>query len=315
VAQIRAASGSRPEQGKEGHLEGPRAREGEPTRIVPTSSIEAGKRVRRAYNSIDDLAASLDEYGLLQPIVVRQIARGKFRLVAGGRRLQAVRSLRWNEVSVRVIEASEDEGRVLELIENLQREDLSPQEEADALEELLAERGWTVRELADAIKRSASYVSKRVRVFEDEGLREAVINQGLPVSTAEELLRAPTDVRPLLTQVSQEEGWDQGMVRAAVREMQGPEETAEQEGGRTPVLPPRRKADSGSATGPASESTRPPGLTRQVRELRAALRPVQAWEFTDADRRELRGLFRELVLIARAPTEKRKPIFPPLPSR
>src|SRR5206468_2340745 len=82
---------------------------------------------------------------------------------------------------------STDQAYVLDLIENLQRQDLSPEEEADALGELIRTRGWTLQQVAGTIKRSLAYVSKRVRLFEDALLRDAVVDRGMPVSTAEEL--------------------------------------------------------------------------------------------------------------------------------
>jgi ParB-like chromosome segregation protein Spo0J len=80
--------------------------------------------------------------------------------------------------------------RILTLVENLQREDLTPKEEATALEVLMRERGWSTRQVGEAIKRGPMYVSRRLRVFGDDVLSEYVLAGQIAVSTAEELPRA-----------------------------------------------------------------------------------------------------------------------------
>ena len=130
----------------------------------------------------------------MQPIVVRRLADG-YQLVAGHRRLEATRSLGWTEIPAVIRDEGESEAYILTLVENLQREDLTAHEEAEALGLLIRERKWSVRKGAQAIKRDPLYVSRRVRVFEDPILRRPVLNERLPVSTAEVLLRAAPEQR------------------------------------------------------------------------------------------------------------------------
>jgi ParB family transcriptional regulator, chromosome partitioning protein len=161
------------------------------------------------------LAASIQAHGLMQPIVVRPVASG-YELVAGHRRLEAARLLGWTEIAVIV----RDEAYILTLVENLQREDLTPKEEASALEVLVRERGWTTRQVGEAIKRSHVYVSHRLRVFEDDVLAPMVLARGLTVSTAEELLRAPDpETRKELAGQAAEQQWTWGEARRAVAEL------------------------------------------------------------------------------------------------
>ena len=177
---------------------------------------------RRALDGIAELAASLAEHGLLQPLVVRQVGPHNYELIAGHRRLEAARTLGWTEIAVSVREETAEQAYILTLVENLQREDLTPREEAAALEVLLRERGWTTRQVGEAIKRSHAYVSRRLRVFEDEALAPLVLKDEspLPVSTAEELLGvADVNLRRALAQRAADEGWERPQVRAAVREM------------------------------------------------------------------------------------------------
>jgi ParB family transcriptional regulator, chromosome partitioning protein len=116
---------------------------------------------------VDELAASMREHGLMQPVGVRQLS-DSYELIAGHRRLEAVKLLGWSEIAAIVREETADQAYILTLVENLQREDLSPREEAAALELLVRERGWTTRQVGEAIKRSHIYVSRRLRVFEDD---------------------------------------------------------------------------------------------------------------------------------------------------
>jgi ParB family transcriptional regulator, chromosome partitioning protein len=116
------------------------------------------------------------------------------------RRLAAARILGWETITAFVRSVNADDAYLLDLIENIQREDLSPEEEADAFFELIRTGGWTLQHVADSVKRSVGYISKRVRVFEDASLREAIVVQELPVSTGEELLASEPEARAALIQ-------------------------------------------------------------------------------------------------------------------
>ena len=139
---------------------------------------------RQRLEGLDELAESIQSYGLLQPIVVRRVRAG-YELVAGHRRLAAVQQLGWSKVLATVRDDDENAAYILTLVENLQREDLTPKEEASALEILVRERQWSTRQVGEAIKRSPMYVSKRLRVFEDPVLARPALDNQMPVSTAE----------------------------------------------------------------------------------------------------------------------------------
>ena len=255
---------------------------------LPVSAVVDGRRnPRQRLQGIEELAASLQTYGLLQPIVVRRKGR-KFELVAGHRRLEAARSLGWENIDAVVRRASEDEAYLLTLVENLQRADLSPREEADALAVLVRERGWSTREVAGAIHRSQALVSKRLRVFEDQMLAPAVLAGQITISAAEELLSVPQEQRYDLLARAIDGGWDFPTLRAAIRQRFDSNQTAKG----------RRR-----------------GLSRRVMELRQELRNLHLGDLSERDRSELRGLFNELAMLARAqPTAKGQPVFPPLPA-
>src|SRR5579872_1456293 len=148
-----------------------------PMRIqqLPVSSITPSRRnPRRHLVGVDELAGSLETHGLLQPIVVKPI-NGGYEVVAGNRRFAAAQQLGWKTIPATVRAEAHDDDYVLALVENLQRQDLTAREEADALGELVRERGWSTRRVAEAIQRSQAFVSKRLRVFEDPMLAPAVL--------------------------------------------------------------------------------------------------------------------------------------------
>lgn len=94
---------------------------------------------------------------------------------------------------------------------------MSPKEEAAALEVLVRERGWSTRQVGEAVKRSAMYVSRRLRVFDDLVLAPLVLSNRLPVSTAEELLREPAaEVRRELADRAVDEQWTQPVARRQI---------------------------------------------------------------------------------------------------
>lgn len=125
---------------------------------------------------IEELAVTIEEHGLLQPIVVRKQGTG-YEIIAGERRYRAVRSLGWETIPAIVKEMTDETTASLALIENLQREDLTPIEEAEAYERLLALQDITQEVLARKLGRSQSTIANKLR-----------------------LLRLPMDVREALKQ-------------------------------------------------------------------------------------------------------------------
>jgi ParB family transcriptional regulator, chromosome partitioning protein len=188
------------------------------THSLPVAAIHPSPRnPRQRMDSIAELAESLGAHGLLQPVVVRRRGAG-YEVIAGHRRLEAARVLGWNEIAAVVRDETDDQAYILTLVENLQREDLSPKEEAAALEVLVRERGWSTRQVGEAVKRSAMYVSRRLRVFEDPVLAPRVLAEQLSVSTAEELLRVAPEQREDLAQQAVSQHWERPQVRAVLRE-------------------------------------------------------------------------------------------------
>ncbi|MGD2217449.1 MAG: ParB/RepB/Spo0J family partition protein [Gemmatimonadales bacterium] len=120
---------------------------------------------------LEELVVSIKENGLLQPVLVRPVAEGGWEVVAGERRFRAVKELGWDHVPVVVRDVDDRTMLVLALIENLQREDLSPLDEAHAYRRLVEEFGLTQAQVAGRVGRDRSTVANTIRLL---GLPEEV---------------------------------------------------------------------------------------------------------------------------------------------
>ncbi len=118
--------------------------------------------------ALQELADSLKAQGMIQPISARRLERDRYEIIAGERRWRAAQMLGWREVPVVVHEASDEVVMAMALIENIQREDLSPLEEAEALGRLLDEFGMTHQQVAEAVGRSRAAVTNLLRLRELE---------------------------------------------------------------------------------------------------------------------------------------------------
>jgi ParB family transcriptional regulator, chromosome partitioning protein len=135
------------------------------------------------------LICSIKEKGLLQPIVVR--SKGEYyEIVAGNRRYQACATLRWRKIICHVVELNDKEAFEVSLIENMQRRNLDPIEEAHAFKNYVLTFGWGgISELASKIGKSVSYVDKRIRLLDlPADILDSILKFEINRSAAEELL-------------------------------------------------------------------------------------------------------------------------------
>ncbi len=135
--------------------------------LLPISQVEPGlnqPRKRFDDEALADLAASIEEHGIIQPLTVRRLSTGYYQIIAGERRWRAAKLAGRKEVPAVIIEA--DDRKVLELglIENLQREDLNPVEEAEGYLALLTDFGLTQEELARRMGKSRPAVANALRL-------------------------------------------------------------------------------------------------------------------------------------------------------
>ncbi len=149
---------------------------------VPTVSLVPNpNQPRRTFDdeSLEELAASIKQQGIIQPILVRPIAQSKkFEIVAGERRWRAAKKAGLAEVPVFIREMTDEEVMAAALIENIQREDLTPIEEALALHSLRQECGITQEELATRLGKSRSALANTLRLLHLTPVMQEAVNAG-----------------------------------------------------------------------------------------------------------------------------------------
>ncbi|MCA3572949.1 MAG: ParB/RepB/Spo0J family partition protein [Aestuariivirga sp.] len=134
-----------------------------PIELLKPSATNPRKHFGEA--DLDELAKSIRDKGLLQPIVVRPLAEGEYEIVAGERRWRAAQRAGIHDVPVLIRELSDGEALEIALIENIQRTDLNPLEEARAYGLLLERFSYTQQQLADSIGKSRSHIANTLRLL------------------------------------------------------------------------------------------------------------------------------------------------------
>ena len=136
--------------------------------ILPIEKVEPRKEQPREtfdQEALQDLSDSIAQYGLIQPIIARKLDSGYYQIIAGERRWRASRMAGLTEIPVRVIEADDRRTAELALVENLQREDLNPIEEAKGYQSLMSDYGLTQEETARSVGRSRPTVANALRLL------------------------------------------------------------------------------------------------------------------------------------------------------
>ncbi len=134
--------------------------------------------------TVEALKESIRTLGLLQPIVVRKVG-DTYELIAGRQRLRAVTELGWETVPARVLELSDEDALIAQAVENVNRRDVSPLEEAEYFAELRERTGWSAAEIARRIGRPESYVRERLQLLSaPEELLRAVAEGAIPFRAA-----------------------------------------------------------------------------------------------------------------------------------
>ncbi|MDE5605139.1 MAG: ParB/RepB/Spo0J family partition protein [Eubacterium sp.] len=138
------------------------------TNTLPISEIIPNKeQPRKTFDeaALDELAESIKQHGVLQPLLVRPLPNGGYQLVAGERRWRASRKAGLREVPVVVKELTDTETMEIAIIENLQREDLNPIEEAEGLQALIDKCGFTQEEVAASVGKSRPAIANSLRLL------------------------------------------------------------------------------------------------------------------------------------------------------
>ncbi|MGA1804656.1 ParB/RepB/Spo0J family partition protein [Rhizobium sp. HT1-10] len=201
-----------------------------PDRLVPIEFISRNPRnPRRTFNEADlqDLASSIRQHGIVQPVVVRTVSDGRFEIIAGERRWRAAQLSGLVEIPVIVRDVDDKTALEIAIVENVQRADLNPLEEALGYDQLIAEHGYTQNDLGEIIGKSRSHVANSLRLLklpepvrdmlssgslsagharalvstsDPSGLARTIVAKGMSVRDAERLaqndIKAQNDPRP-----------------------------------------------------------------------------------------------------------------------
>ena len=158
------------------------AAEGSGVTMLPIAKVEAyRKQPRKQFDeaSLQDLADSIRRHGILQPLTVRKLSSGYYQIIAGERRWRAARMAGLSEVPVLIIEADDRKAMELAMIENLQREDLNPIEEAEGYKALMEDYGLTQEEAAERVGKSRSNVANVLRLLNLSAPVRALLAKGV----------------------------------------------------------------------------------------------------------------------------------------
>ena len=164
---------------------------------LPIGKVEPNKdQPRKHFDQIalQELVDSIREYGILDPLIVRKLGTGYYQIIAGERRWRAARELGLKEVPVRIIDADDRLAMEIALIENLQREDLNPLEEAEGYKTLMETFALTQEEVAVRVGKDRSTVANALRLLRAAEEVKAFLEQGtLSAGHARALLKVKND--------------------------------------------------------------------------------------------------------------------------
>jgi len=210
-------------------------------RLLKLTSLQAGKyQPRKAFDEepLQELVASIREVGVLDPILVRAVGPQRFEIIAGERRWRAAQQVGLGEIPALVRELSDQQVALIALVENLQREDLSPLEIAQSLRQLIAEFKLTQEQAADKIGRSRAAVANFLRLLNlPEPIKELLNARKLDMGHARALLTLDAKLALGLARQAAEHGWTVRQLEDAVRKAQSVPK------GKAKSAPPARDAD------------------------------------------------------------------------
>ncbi|MGH8216773.1 MAG: ParB/RepB/Spo0J family partition protein, partial [Rhodanobacteraceae bacterium] len=199
---------------------------GETLENLAVASIRPGKyQPRRHFDdaALEGLAASIKTQGLIQPIVVRDAGRGQYELIAGERRWRAAKKAGLTEISAVVRDIPAQSALAVALIENIQREELTALEEAQALRRLIDEFKLSQQQAADAVGRSRAAVANLLRLLElPEAIRDLLDEGRIEMGHARALLTLPAPRAIALAEKAAAQDWSVRELEQAVRLAQLP---------------------------------------------------------------------------------------------
>jgi ParB family chromosome partitioning protein len=163
-------------------------------KMIRPSSFAVRDKFQKYCEDDESLIISIREHGLIQPILIRPLSHG-FEIVAGHRRYQACKSLRWRFIPCKICEMTNKQAFEIQLSENIQRKSMDPIEEAEAFRRYVIDFGWGgVSDLAKKIGKSEEYVSHRIQLLKlSEETQKKIASSMLNVSKAIEISTIPIE--------------------------------------------------------------------------------------------------------------------------
>ena len=217
--------------------------------LLPIAQVEPGlKQPRKRFDeeTLATLAESIRLHGILQPLTVRRLASGYYQIIAGERRWRAAKQAGLSEVPAIIVEADDRKVMELGLIENLQREDLNPMEEAMGYQALIEEYGLTQEEAARRVGKSRPAVANALRLMALPDAIRALVEEGkLSAGHARALLSVPDSTsQKKLAQKVVAEGLSVRQTEALAKRLAREREELEEHGGEKPVDPMKLYRDA-----------------------------------------------------------------------
>lgn len=205
---------------------------------VPISAVRPGRyqpRVQMDDEALHELSESIRAQGVIQPVVVRELGGREYELIAGERRWRAAQMAGLLDIPVVIKNADDKTAMAMGLIENIQRENLNPIEEAQGFKRLIDEFALTHETVAAAVGRSRSAISNSLRLLKlPEPVQELLFQRQLEMGHARALVNLPVDDQLDLAHKAAKNGW-------SVREMERRSQNLMH--GKKDVLPPRIDPD------------------------------------------------------------------------
>ncbi|HWI14140.1 MAG TPA: ParB/RepB/Spo0J family partition protein [Burkholderiales bacterium] len=184
---------------------------GDGLRELPIESLQPGKyqpRTHMGQEALGELAASIKTQGVMQPVLVRPVGEGRYEIIAGERRWRAARMAGLAVVPTLVRDIPDQQALAAALIENIQREDLNPLEEAVGIQRLIQEFGLTHQAVADSLGRSRAAVTNLLRLLELAPPVRELLSQGkLDMGHARALLALPVTTQVALARSAVDHQW------------------------------------------------------------------------------------------------------------
>lgn len=176
---------------------------------ISVTTIEPNRfQPRRVFDDqkIDELAQTLKEHGLLQPIILREYETGKYEIIAGERRFRAASSLGWKKIPAIVQKMDDDQAASMALIENLQREELTAIEEAEAYSKLMSLNHLSQSKLAEDMGKSQAFVANKLRLLKlEHDVQTAIMAQQISERHGRAMVSLPaSDQKKLLKRILKE---------------------------------------------------------------------------------------------------------------